>query len=69
MPTIIGAARLALLALAAGCNTGNEPNECDADLRIAVDGGATVRFRWDSDCQANALSEPYRDRPQGPEGI
>jgi len=68
MRRIGGPARLALLVLVAGCRTGSEPNECEPDLRIAVDGGATIRFRWDSDCQDNALSEPYRDRPQGQEG-
>ena len=68
MQGIIGAARRALLlVLAAGCNTANEPNECDPDLRIAIDGGATVRFQWESDCRGSALSEPYRDRPEGQE--
>ncbi|HEX6090138.1 MAG TPA: hypothetical protein VFZ13_08265 [Gemmatimonadales bacterium] len=68
MRNIGEAARLALLVLVAGCDTGTGPDECDPDLRIAVDGGATVRFQWNSDCQESSLSEPYRDRPRGEEG-
>jgi hypothetical protein len=47
----------------AACTTGHEPNGCDSDLQIAVDGGATVRFRWDSDCVNASPSAPYRERP------
>ncbi|HEU4830119.1 MAG TPA: hypothetical protein VFT04_13075 [Gemmatimonadales bacterium] len=52
---------LALLAVA-GCTTGHEPNQCESDLHVAVDGGATIRVHWDSGCQGDASPEPYRDR-------
>src|SRR5688500_5951259 len=57
-----GLAKWAALAAvtSAACTTGHEPNGCDSDLQIAVDGGATVRFRWDSDCVNASPSAPYR---------
>jgi hypothetical protein len=54
-----------MLLLAAGCTEGVEPNGSCSDLRIAVDGGATVRLRWDADCRGDGLSAPYRERPAG----
>jgi hypothetical protein len=47
-----------------GCTSGLEPNACGSDLHVAVDGGATIRFEWNSGCQGAGLSGPYRDRPQ-----
>jgi hypothetical protein len=46
-----------------GCATGHEPNGCGTDLHVAVDGGATVRFEWNSGCDGSGLPGPYRDRP------
>ena len=55
---------LLFLTLGLGaCDTGHEPNGCGSDLYIAVDGGATVRFEWDSGCAGGGVTEPYRDRP------
>lgn len=58
---------LAAALTAAGCTTGHEPNGCDRDLQIAVDGGATVRFRWESGCVDASPSAPYRERPSAQE--
>jgi len=41
----------AVLTLGSGaCTTGHEPSGCDPDLRISVDGGASIRFQWDRSC-------------------
>ena len=60
-----GLAKVMVLAavMSAACTTGQEPNGCESDLQIAVDGGATVRFHWDSDCASASPSAPYRERP------
>lgn len=52
-------ASLALLGVI-GCRTGHEPNPCDSDLHIAVEGGATIRFQWNSGCDGEP--ETYRER-------
>jgi hypothetical protein len=49
-----------------GCATGHEPNGCGSDLHVAVDGGAAIRFEWNTGCDGTGLSEPYRERPLSP---
>ena len=51
----------------ASCTTGHEPNGCGSDLHIAVDGGAAVRFEWDSGCDGGGQAGRYRDRPAPPD--
>jgi hypothetical protein len=61
-------ALLSLGSLVLGsCTTGHEPNGCGSDLHVAVDGGATVRFEWNSGCDGSGLAGPYRERPESPE--
>lgn len=57
---------LACLGLGS-CTTGHEPNGCGSDLHVAVDGGAAIRFEWNSGCDGSGLGAPYRDRPESPE--
>lgn len=49
-----------------GCTTGHEPNGCGSDLHVAVDGGATIRFEWNTACDGSGLPGPYRERPPDP---
>lgn len=61
-----GTALIVAIAGIGGCTTGVEPGGCGSDFHVAVDGGATIRFEWDSDCGDTGVPGSYRDRPLSP---